>query len=109
MHEEMARDEKVFFIGEDLDVDGGVWNEAVGLLEKFGPNRVVGTPIAEAGFTGLAVGAALADELRPVVEFMYGDFVQVPGSSVDGYKTPGCKLTAAGHCCYRPSREGYAP
>ncbi|MBE6370265.1 MAG: alpha-ketoacid dehydrogenase subunit beta [Lentisphaerae bacterium] len=75
LHEEMARDEKVFFIGEDVDVDGGVWNEAAGLLEKFGPNRVVGTPISESGYTGLAVGAALAEELRPVVEFMYGDFI----------------------------------
>jgi pyruvate/2-oxoglutarate/acetoin dehydrogenase E1 component len=74
--EEMERDSRVFVIGEDVDVDGGVWNETVGLIERYGKKRVVGTPISEAGFTGLAAGAALAG-LRPVVEFMYLDFVHV--------------------------------
>lgn len=74
--EEMERDSRVFVIGEDVDVDGGVWNETAGLIERYGKKRVVGTPISEAGFTGLAAGAALAG-LRPVVEFMYLDFVHV--------------------------------
>lgn len=74
--EEMERDENVFVIGEDVDIDGGVWNETAGLLEKFGSKRVIGTPISEGAFTGLAAGAALTG-LRPVVEFMYGDFVHV--------------------------------
>ena len=74
--EEMDRDENVFVIGEDVDIDGGVWNETAGLLEKFGSSRVIGTPISEGAFTGLAAGAAMTG-LRPVVEFMYGDFVHV--------------------------------
>ena len=74
--EEMERDESVFIIGEDVDIDGGVWNETAGLLERFGEKRVVGTPISEGAFTGLAAGAALTG-LRPVVEFMYGDFIHV--------------------------------
>ena len=74
--EEMERDESVFVIGEDVDIDGGVWNETAGLLERFGAKRVVGTPISEGAFTGLAAGAALTG-LRPVVEFMYGDFIHV--------------------------------
>ncbi|MCK5844071.1 MAG: alpha-ketoacid dehydrogenase subunit beta [Victivallales bacterium] len=76
LHEEMERDPNVFLIGEDVNIDGGVWNEASGLLEKFGPNRVVGTPISESAFTGLATGAAMSG-LRPVLEFMYMDFVAV--------------------------------
>ena len=74
--EEMERDESVFIIGEDVDIDGGVWNETAGLLERFGEKRVIGTPISEGAFTGLAAGAALTG-LRPVVEFMYGDFIHV--------------------------------
>ena len=76
LYEEMERDEKVFVIGEDVDIDGGVWNETAGLVERFGAKRVVGTPISEGAFTGLAAGAALTG-LRPVVEFMYGDFIHV--------------------------------
>ena len=75
--EEMERDPRVYFIGEDVDIDGGVWNESVGLLERFGADRVVGTPISESAFTGLAAGSALAAGLRPIVEFMYGDFIHV--------------------------------
>ena len=75
--EEMERDPRVYLIGEDVDIDGGVWNEATGLLERFGSDRVVGTPISESAFTGIAAGSALAAGLRPVVEFMYGDFIHV--------------------------------
>lgn len=74
--EEMERDDRVFVIGEDVDIDGGVWNETAGLLERFGSRRVIGAPISEGAFTGLAAGAALTG-LRPVAEFMYGDFVHV--------------------------------
>jgi acetoin:2,6-dichlorophenolindophenol oxidoreductase subunit beta len=72
--EEMVRDESVFVIGEDVDIRGGVYNLTTGLLERFGPRRVVGTPISEQGFMGLAVGAAMTG-LRPVVEIMYMDFI----------------------------------
>ncbi|MCK5801929.1 MAG: dehydrogenase E1 component subunit alpha/beta [Lentisphaeria bacterium] len=72
--EEMERDETVFVIGEDVDIEGGVFKLTRGLLEAFGPERVVGTPISEEAFCGLAVGAAMAG-LRPVVEIMYIDFI----------------------------------
>ncbi|MCK4982033.1 MAG: alpha-ketoacid dehydrogenase subunit beta [Victivallaceae bacterium] len=76
LHEEMQRDENVFVIGEDVDIDGGVWNECYKLMETFGKQRVVGTPISESAFSGLAAGAAMCG-LRPVLEFMYMDFVGV--------------------------------
>jgi pyruvate dehydrogenase E1 component beta subunit len=72
--EEMARDDRVFVIGEDVDIAGGVYKLTTGLLERFGPRRVVGTPISEEAFCGLAVGAAMTG-LRPVVEIMYIDFI----------------------------------
>lgn len=76
MKEEMARDENVFLIGEDVDLFGGVFNMSIGLLEQFGKKRVRGTPISEAAFTGLATGAAMTG-LRPIIEIMYFDFVMV--------------------------------
>lgn len=74
--EEMARDERVFVIGEDVDLYGGVFKLTRHLVERFGPHRVVGTPISEEGFVGLAVGAAMTG-LSPVVEIMYMDFVML--------------------------------
>lgn len=76
MREEMARDERVFLIGEDVDLFGGVYKLSQGLVEQFGARRVRGTPISEAAFCGLATGAAMAG-LRPIVEIMYFDFVMV--------------------------------
>ncbi|MBE6964920.1 MAG: alpha-ketoacid dehydrogenase subunit beta [Ruminococcaceae bacterium] len=74
IHEEMARDDKVFVIAEDVGEYGGVWNATRGLYEKYGVMRAMDTPISEAGFTGLCVGAAMAG-LRPVTEIMYMDFI----------------------------------
>ena len=74
LHEEMARDERVFVIAEDVGEYGGVWNATRGLYEKYGAMRAMDTPISEAGFTGLCVGAAMAG-LRPITEIMYFDFV----------------------------------
>ena len=76
MSEEMERDERVFVIGEDVDLFGGVYKTTRGLVEKFGPKRVRGTPISEAAFFGLAGGAAMTG-LRPIVEIMYMDFALV--------------------------------
>jgi pyruvate/2-oxoglutarate/acetoin dehydrogenase E1 component len=71
---EMDRDPNVFIIGEDVGQFGGAFKVTKGFLDKFGPRRVVDTPIAETGFTGLAAGAALVG-LRPVVEFQFADFI----------------------------------
>jgi pyruvate dehydrogenase E1 component beta subunit len=71
--EEMRRDSRIFVIGEDVAEAGTPFKVLAGLVEEFGPKRVVDTPIAEPGFTGLAVGAAMTG-LRPIVDIMFGDF-----------------------------------
>jgi len=72
----MKEDERVILLGEDIGVFGGVFQVTAGLLNEFGPERVIDTPIAEAGFTGASVGAALTG-MRPVVEIMFIDFTTV--------------------------------
>lgn len=74
--EEMTRDDSVFLIGEDLVELGGVSGATKGLASRFGEKRVRQTPLSEAAFVGLAVGAAMTG-LRPVVEIMYVDFITV--------------------------------
>ena len=73
MAEEMRRDENVFLLGEEIGEYQGTFRVTEGLLAEFGPKRVVDSPIAEHGFSGLGVGAAMAG-LRPVVEFMSFNF-----------------------------------
>ncbi|MFO1350577.1 MAG: pimeloyl-ACP methyl ester esterase BioH [Gammaproteobacteria bacterium] len=72
--QEMARDERVFLMGEDVGATGGIFSVSTGLMDKFGAARVRDTPISEAGFVGCGVGAAIAG-LRPVVEIQIFDFV----------------------------------
>ncbi len=72
--EEMRRDRTVCIMGEDVAEAGTPFKVLSGLLEEFGADRVLDTPISEAGFTGLAVGAAMTG-MRPVVDIMFGDFV----------------------------------
>ncbi|MFH1105265.1 MAG: dehydrogenase E1 component subunit alpha/beta [Actinomycetota bacterium] len=74
LDEEMGRDERVFVMGEDVGVFGGAFKVTRGLFEKYGPHRVIDTPIAESALIGAAVGSALAG-LRPVVELQYADFI----------------------------------
>lgn len=71
--EEMARDERVFIIGEDVAEAGSVFKVLVGLLDQFGPERVIDSPISEAGIAGIGVGAAITG-MRPIVDIMFGDF-----------------------------------
>ena len=71
--QEMERDERVYFIGEDVAAAGGVFKTTGGLLERFGPRRVRDTPISEEAITGAAMGAAMTG-LRPVAEIMFSDF-----------------------------------
>jgi pyruvate dehydrogenase E1 component beta subunit len=72
--EEMRRDPTVVLIGEDVAEAGTTFKVLKGLVEEFGKARIIDTPISEAGFTGLAVGAAMTG-LRPVVDIMFGDFM----------------------------------
>jgi pyruvate dehydrogenase E1 component beta subunit len=72
--EELARDPKVFLMGEDIGRAGGVFMVTAGLQEEFGPDRVMDTPISEAGVAGVGVGAAMTG-MRPVVEIMFSDFL----------------------------------
>ena len=72
--EEMRRDSRVFILGEDVAEAGTPFKVLSGLVQEFGPRRVLDTPISEAGFTGIAVGAAMTG-MRPVVDIMFGDFI----------------------------------
>ncbi|HEX6919857.1 MAG TPA: alpha-ketoacid dehydrogenase subunit beta [Actinomycetes bacterium] len=73
---EMQRDPSVFYLGEDVGAYGGIFSSTTGLLEKFGPQRVIDTPISETGFIGLAIGAAV-EGMRPIAELMFSDFMGV--------------------------------
>lgn len=73
MIEEMDRDENVFLLGEEVGDYNGAYKVSEGMLARFGPKRVIDTPISEAGFSGLSVGAAMCG-LRPIVEFMSWSF-----------------------------------
>src|SRR3954462_2840639 len=76
MTEEMERDETVFLMGEEVAQYNGAYKVSQGMLDKFGPKRVIDTPISEAGFSGLGVGAATCG-LRPIIEFMSWSFTLV--------------------------------
>ena len=73
LREEMRRDSRVFCLGEGIAKKGGSYKVTVGLLDEFGPRRVIDTPIAEASFTGAGAGAAMTG-MRPVVELLFVDF-----------------------------------
>jgi len=77
LFEEMRRDPHVFVMGENIGERGGSYKVTEGLLKEFGPERVIDTPLAEATFTGAAVGAALVGT-RPIVEILFVDFTTIP-------------------------------
>jgi acetoin:2,6-dichlorophenolindophenol oxidoreductase subunit beta len=74
MVEEMRRDERVFLIGEDIGTYGGAFGVSAGMLEEFGPERIVETPISEEAIIGAAAGAAMVG-MRPIAEMMFMDFI----------------------------------
>ncbi|SFB52947.1 pyruvate dehydrogenase E1 component beta subunit [Amycolatopsis marina] len=74
--QEMDRDPDVFVLGEDVGAYGGIFSSTTGLLERFGPERVIDTPISETAFIGAAIGAAV-EGMRPIVELMFVDFFGV--------------------------------
>ena len=76
MTEEMERDDRVFLMGEEVAEYNGAYKVSQGMLDRFGPNRIVDTPISEGGFCGIGIGAAMVG-LRPIVEFMTYSFSYV--------------------------------
>ncbi|WP_425087083.1 alpha-ketoacid dehydrogenase subunit beta [Stappia sp.] len=94
--EEMRRDETIFLLGEDVAEAGTPFKVLSGLVEEFGTERVIDTPISEPGFTGIAVGAALTGS-RPIVDLMFGDFLflimdQLCNQAAKAYYMSGGKL-----------------
>jgi pyruvate dehydrogenase E1 component beta subunit len=81
LEDELASDPAVIFMGEDVANEGGVFKTSVGLVERFGPERVRNTPICENGFLGVALGMAVTG-LRPVVEIMFADFLPTAGDAI---------------------------
>ena len=69
MSEEMRLDNTVFLMGEEVAEYNGAYKASKGMLDEFGPKRVIDTPISEGGFSGIGIGAAMND-LRPIIEFM---------------------------------------
>jgi acetoin:2,6-dichlorophenolindophenol oxidoreductase subunit beta len=76
MSQEMRRDNTVFLAGEDIGVLGGAFGVTKGMIEEFGPERILNTPISETAIAGIGVGAAAAG-YRPVIEIMYADFIGI--------------------------------
>ncbi len=83
LHEEMARDQNVVCLGQDIGVDGGVFRVTEGLLAKFGAERVLDTPLAESGILGSAIGMAIAG-LRPVAEMQFSGFAYLMLGQLEG-------------------------
>jgi len=115
--EELERDPTVFLLGEDIGLYGGAFGVTRGMLDRFGPERIINTPISENGFVGVAVGAALTGS-RPVVEIMFMDFIALAADQIVNHaakfravygeqaKVPLVIRTAAGGGrCYGPSHS----
>jgi pyruvate dehydrogenase E1 component beta subunit len=76
MEEEMRRDPSVFLMGEEVAQYNGAYKVSQGMLDEFGPRRIIDTPIAELGFTAIGVGAAM-NNTRPIIEFMTWNFAEL--------------------------------
>lgn len=92
----MENDENVFLLGEDIAT--GIFPAVEGLADIFGKKRVINTPLCEAGFSGMAVGAAVAG-LRPVVEIMYMDFITIPMDMIVNHAAKQLYNSGGQNCC----------
>ncbi len=99
MDEEMARDERVFITGEDVGPRGGVFRATLGLYDRYGPNRVIDSPLAELSIVGIGIGAALAG-LRPICEIQFADFIHPAFNQI---------VSEAARICYRSNGEWTVP
>jgi len=98
LRQEMARDDRVVVLGEDVGVDGGVFRVTDGLIDEFGPERVMDTPLAESGILGTAIGMAVAG-LRPVGEMQFSGFSYLMFGQWEGNATRLRSRTQGQHTC----------
>jgi pyruvate dehydrogenase E1 component beta subunit len=96
LHDALAGDDSVIFMGEDIASDGGVFKTNSGLMEAFGADRILNTPICENGFTGVALGMAVTGT-RPIVEFMFADFLPTAGDAIVN-QLPKYRFMSGGQC-----------
>ncbi|MGA2110972.1 MAG: alpha-ketoacid dehydrogenase subunit beta [Anaerolineales bacterium] len=99
MDEELARDARVFIVGEDVGARGGVFRATLGLYAKYGAQRVVDSPLAEIGIVGVSIGAALYG-LRPICEIQFADFIHPAFNQI---------VNEAAKMCYRSGGEWTVP
>lgn len=99
MDEELARDDRVFLVGEDVGARGGVFRATQGLYEKFGAGRVIDSPLAELSIVGIGIGAALYG-LRPICEIQFADFIHPAFNQI---------VNEAAKMCYRSNGEWTVP
>ena len=98
LREEMRRDERVFVLGEDVAEAGGVFKVTLGLVNEFGPERIIDTPLSESAIVGAAVGASLMG-MRPVAEVMFADFTTIAMDAIVNHAAKvhymsGCEMSA---------------
>lgn len=99
MDEELARDERVFIVGEDVGPRGGVFRATLGLYDKYGPERVIDSPLAELSIVGVGIGAALYGA-RPICEIQFADFIHPAFNQI---------VNEAAKMCYRSNGEWTVP
>ena len=99
MEEELAADERVFVVGEDVGKRGGVFRATVGLYDKFGAERVIDSPLAELSIVGVGIGAALYG-MRPVCEIQFADFIYPAMNQI---------ISEAAKMCYRSNGDWTVP
>jgi len=99
MEEELARDERVFLVGEDVGRRGGVFRATQGLYEKFGAGRIIDSPLAELSIIGIGIGAALYG-MRPICEIQFADFIHPAFNQI---------VNEAAKMCYRSNGEWTVP
>lgn len=99
MDEELARDENVFIVGEDVGKRGGVFRATQGLYEKYGPERILDSPLAELSIVGVGIGAALYG-MRPICEIQFADFIHPAFNQI---------VNEAAKMCYRSNADWTVP
>jgi 2-oxoisovalerate dehydrogenase E1 component subunit beta len=106
LHDALARDDRVFIMGEDVGARGNVFLITAGFLEEFGRDRVIDTPLAEASIAGIAIGAAMAG-MRPIAEIQFADFIYPAFNQIVGEAAKIRYRSAGGNTCPLVIRTPY--